>query len=637
MCGIAGVARADGSPVELETLERMARLMFHRGPDSGGFHQSPGVGLAHRRLAIIDPEGGQQPMATPDGELVIAYNGEVYNYPELRAQLEARGHRFQTQTDTEVVLLAYREWGLDALRLLNGMFAFAIVDVAKREVLLARDRLGIKPLYFQQIGGDLVFASEVKAMSPAAPAARPRAATLLEFLTFQNVLSDQTFFADVQKLPPAGWLRWRPQGVTQGRFWELEFSHGGSQPTFAEAAEEYADVLQRAVRRHMIADVPVGAYLSGGFDSASVATLARDEVGSEPFHTFTGAFTDAPYYDERSGSRAVAQRIGARTHEVEIRPFDFADEIRRVIYHLDEPTLGTGALPQYVVARLVSQHVKVVLTGHGGDECFAGYQVNKVALLQETWRRSRARLPRVLGGIRPDEWTRVLYFLLYPLVFPEVSAGLFIMTPRRKRAAFLTPEFLASCGDHEPLDVLESARHVPGELPGQRLMRLYLRTYLPTLFIQEDKLGMAHAVESRTPLCDNELVDFAARLPLSLKLEGGQLKALPRAAMRSRLPDRLYDLPKRGFPTPFQRWYKAEPLRSLLEDLLLAPRARQRGIVEPAALERLWRRHQSSKTDTLYDYARANTLYSCAMIELWHRIFIDGERPTPATPPPAVA
>lgn len=561
-------------------------------------------------------------MESPEGNFVIAYNGELYNFRELKKELEGRGERFATHSDTEVLLRYLMVHGVEGMIRFNGMFAFALWDKKNRRLLLARDRLGIKPLYLWRHGANIAFASEIKALLPLMPAVAPDHAAIFQFLTFQNILTDETFFKGIYKLLPGGWMIWEPgRPLRHGRYWDMEFTNsftGG----FQDAVEEYSACFERAVNRHMTADVPVGAYLSGGIDSAAVATgAARHAAG--PLHTFTGAFTDAPYFDERVGSRAVAQQLSAIVHEVEITAQDFADNIDSVIHHLDEPTLGTGALPQYIVSRLVSRHVKVVLTGHGGDELFAGYQVNKAALILEKARANPLSVLLFPFFVRPDEISRVLYYLLFPLIQPEVRHGLFIMIPKQRRERYFTPDFLLSQAGYEPLD------HIPQILEGkslsysQKLMFLYLRTYLPTLFIQEDKVGMAHSIEARMPICDNELIDLAASLPSALKLCGAALKAIPKAAMRGRLPDILYRLPKRGFPTPFARWFRNEPLKSWLAEMLLGRRTSQRGILNPGGVRSLFERHTKTTTDSLMDYARANTLYSLAISELWHRRFVD--------------
>jgi len=623
MCGICGYV---GLAPDGVRLGRMVALMAHRGPDDEGTYTDGQVALGHKRLSIIDLATGHQPMVSADGRYVIVFNGEIYNYRELRGILEARGRVFRTHSDTEVLLYWMIDFGVKRLPDLNGMFAFALWDRDNGSLLLVRDRLGIKPLYVHRRGRALVFASEIKALLPAMEQKEANPAAIHEFLTFQNILGKHTFFKDVDKLPAGGWVRWGAEGISEGRFWDVAFTRSFD-GTFADAAEEYAATLAQAVARHMIADVPVGAYLSGGIDSPSAATLAAGMCDG-PLHTFTGAFTDAPYYDERVGSRAVAENIRAVRHEIEITPEDYLRDYAKVIYHLDEPTLGTGALPCYEVARLVSDSVKVVLTGHGGDEMFAGYQVNQVALIRETMRRSPARLLSVLLGVKKDEWTRVLYYLLYPLVYPEVKHGIFIMVPRRQRAQLLSEGFLRQNGGSEPLDALAPFLD-NDDSPGERILRLYLKTYLPTLFVQEDKVSMAHSVEARTPLCDNAMVALALKWPLDVKMHGNALKAIPKAAMRSRLPAVLYTLPKRGFPTPFAHWYRREPLQSYMRDLLFGPRTVERGLFRTAHLQGLFDRHVRSVTDNLYDYARASRLYSFSAVELWFRTFMDQAQPRP--------
>lgn len=625
MCGIVGFS----GQARPEALRRALDLLAHRGPDDEGCYEDAHMSLGHRRLAIIDLATGHQPMHSTSGRYVIVFNGEIYNFRDLRRQMEGRGHIFHTQSDTEVLLEWLALYGVEGLSKLNGMFALALWDRTENKLLLARDRLGMKPLYVRQVGNDLVFASEIKAILEISGRVESDRETIFQFVTFQNVLSDRTFFRNILKLPPSGWLKWDPgMGCRQGQYWEPTFSSrfGGS---FGESVDAYTGVLAAAVDRHMLADVPVGSYLSGGIDSSSVTVSAADRT-SGALHTFTGAFADAPYYDERIGSRAVAAQVGAHLHEVEIGPADFCADIGKVIYHLDEPTLGTGALPQFEVSKLAARHVKVVLTGHGGDEAFAGYQVSKAVAIREAASKNPLAAIRAIAGVRKDEITRVLYFLLYPLLYPEVGHGLFIMVPRRHRTKVMTAGFLDNIGDYEPLEEVTKFLQ-PGLSPGQALMTLYLRTYLPTLFLQEDKVGMAHSLEARMPLCDNAVVDLALSIGLTEKLHGGLLKAIPKAAMRHRLPPLLYSLPKRGFPTPFARWFRVGQVREMMEDLLLSARARERGIFRQEYAERLFRENLGSRTDTLFDYARANQMYSMAMVELWFRTFVDQAVPKPVS------
>jgi len=385
MCGIVGFS---GLPKRAGALSCALATITYRGPDDEGRYEDSLVSIGHRRLSIIDLTTGHQPMHSEDGRYVLAFNGEIYNFPELKQTLERKGHRFRTTSDTEVLLqwLACR-WR-DGLPDLNGMFAFAMWDRHEKRLLLARDRLGIKPMYVYSSDGGLAFSSEVKAIMALVGRLEPDLQTVFQFLTFQNVLTEQTFFKNVTKLPPGGWMEWTPAGATSGCFWTLSYGDR-FEGHFDEAVHAYRETLERSVVRHMIADVPVGSYLSGGIDSASVTAVAARHV-TKGMHTFTGAFVDAPYYDERQGSRAVAAHVGADLHEVEITADDFCDNLGRVLYHLDEPTLGTGALPQFMVSKLAAKDVKVVLTGHGGDEAFGGYQVSRASWPASSRMNSRA-------------------------------------------------------------------------------------------------------------------------------------------------------------------------------------------------------------------------------------------------------
>ncbi|MBI3506683.1 MAG: asparagine synthase (glutamine-hydrolyzing) [Proteobacteria bacterium] len=618
MCGILGLAGVS-RPAD---VTRALGLIAHRGPDGSGVWADADVTLGHCRLAIIDLAGGAQPFVSPDSGNVIVFNGEIYNFRDLARELKAAGVTVRTASDTEILLHWIDRFGIDGLARLNGMFALAHWDVRRRRLLLARDRLGMKPLYVHARRGKIAFSSEIKALLPWMPAVAADRAALLEHATFQNVLSDRTYFEGVRKLAPGGWLEWTPEATRDGAFWSPAFDE--RDVPFGDAVEDYRARLDRAMDRHMIADTSVGAYLSSGIDSGSVATLAAPRYAAT-LKTFTGAFGDAAYYDERPGARAIAGRIGADAYDVVVGPDDFVHHMPDVAWHMDEPALGTGALGQYVVSRLVGRHVKVVLTGHGGDELFAGYQVNRVALFRDALRGSPLDALRAIAGIRPDEISRVLYFLLYPLLSPEIRHGLFIMTPGRRRRQMLAPEMLAEIAKGDPLAALEARLGARKLSCGQSLTYLYLRTYLPTLFIQEDKVGMAHSIEARMPLCDNELVDLSLSLPLATKMHGGALKAIPKAAMRGRLPEQIWGMPKRGFPTPFARWFRAGPAREFVRDLLLSPTARNRGLFASDFVRREVAANDSSSTDNLFDYARASTLYSAAATELWYRTFADGD------------
>lgn len=619
MCGICGIISTNNARPNRDDVIEMMRSIAHRGPDDSGLFCSDLAMLGHVRLSIIDLEFGQQPMATPDMRYVIVFNGEVYNYRQLRAQMESCGERFDTLSDTEVLLKWVVRYGVAGLKKLNGMFAFALWDSKERTLLFARDRLGIKPLYYSICHEKIVFASEIKAIHKVFPA-KAESKAVFEFLCLQNVCGDKTFFEGVSRLLPGSWLKWSPNSVTTGKYWDIEFSNVAID--FADALNVYRDKLDGSVARHMISDVPVGAYLSGGFDSSTVATVAS-KYTEGPLHTFTGAFTDSEYYDERIGSRSVASSIGAILHEIEIDSGFFCDYLTNVVYHLDEPTVGTGALPQYVVSGLASRSVRVVLTGHGGDEMFCGYQVNKVAYLKESFRDGLFPALRALRSIRRDEISRFLYYFIYPLFYPEVGYGMFIMTPKRDRGQFFDPKFLAKISDYDPCNEYKRIFSECGETPSEKLTSLYLKSYLPNLLNQEDRMSMAHSIESRTPLCDNELLEFSLSLPLSVKMFGGNLKSITKAAMVNHLPKILYSLPKKGFPTPYARWFRREPIRSLVRDILLGERCVDRKIFNIRKIKKLLDENDRSGQDTLYDYARANRIWSTLVTEMWFLIFQD--------------
>lgn len=617
MCGIIGYT---GEEIR-GRIEVMGNLIAHRGPDDEGKFAEAGINLLHKRLSIIDLKNGRQPQISRDGRFVIIYNGEIYNFKLLREKLEQVGHKFDTQSDTEVLMNWCIEYGTDGLTELNGMFAFVLWDRREKSLLLVRDRLGIKPLYYTLQGGRLIFGSEIKGLLPWLSNRRPNFDAIFEFMTFQNILGNHTFFSDVNMLPAGSWLRFTPNGFKTGNYWDISLPRN-YRGDIVNAVDEFREALDHAIDRHLVSDVPVGSYLSGGIDSSSVSTVASRKLEG-CLYTFTGAFTDAEKYDERVGSRSVARNIGAKLHEVVICAEDFKEHFEKVVWHLDEPTLGTGALPQFMVSQLVSEHVKVVLTGHGGDELFAGYQVNQAALLQETMTTAPWRLPGALFNIPLDQWSRVLYFLIYPMFQPEVKHGLFIMTPKRKRKNVFHPDFLEYVKHYDPFTAVNDLAGRGNHSAGEKLLILYLKTYLPTLLTQEDKVGMAHSIEARVPFCDNEIIELALKLPFAMKLVKG-LKTVPREAMRPALPKILYSLPKRGFPTPFARWFRSEPVRSMMSDLLFGQSTRERGLFNTQQIKKMFDNNQKSRTDHLGDYALANRLYSLAIVEQWFRIFMDG-------------
>ncbi|HNX81539.1 MAG TPA: asparagine synthase (glutamine-hydrolyzing) [Candidatus Omnitrophota bacterium] len=624
MCGIAGIYHFNtGRNVDPVLLQRMADVIKHRGPDGEGFYCNGPVGLAHRRLAIIDTsKSGSQPIFNRDKSLAIVYVGEVYNFKELKEGLINRGHEFYTHTDTEVVLHLYEEYGPACVPMLNGMFVFALWDTRKQELFLARDRLGIKVLYYYRNTNSFIFASEIKQLFQADEvSAQLNPFTLADFMTFQNVLDDKTFFNDIYKLPAGHYLTIRQGGEpVLNAYWDARFSKTEHREP-CDYLATYGRLLEDSVKRHLVSDVEVGCYLSGGFDSSSVAYLAAQQL-TYPLHTFTGAFIERKKYDERDCSRELVKKISGVAHEIVITADQYAGNLDKVMYHLDEPTLGSGAFAQYEVAKLVGNNVKVVLTGHGGDELFAGYPVFKALQYKKAFRKNPLSLIKLLQENANDEFMRLLYFLIFPAFMKEVGYGLFIMFGDRQRRKIFTADFLKKIKGYDPMDGLRSIISRSGLKDDDLIEYLYLKTYLPTLFIQEDKMGMAHSIEARTPLCDNEMVAFATSVPLIHKLKHNSLKFLTKEYMRGKLPDLIYRQPKKGFPTPLVQWYRGE-LKEFAYEALTGEKITHRNIFNTPYLKKFLDNFCARKSDTLYDYAIANKIYSLIAVEYWFRAFID--------------
>jgi asparagine synthase (glutamine-hydrolysing) len=574
MCGIAGIYDRQGDN-DAGAVSRMLDVQAHRGPDGCGTWVDPGIVLGHRRLAFLDlSHEGAQPMTYAEDRYVITYNGEVYNFVELRATLERLGHAFRSSSDTEVLLAAYAEWGVDCLSRLNGMFAFAIWDRRERTLFVARDRLGVKPLTYTWDGRRFGFASETKALHAAglAPGGMDPDA-VYEYLARGYTSGGRSFHADVHVLEPGhamllgddtplqAWQWWNPERSEDAAF--------GDREAWADAI---AEVLDDAVRIRLRADVPVGAHLSGGLDSSAiVAAAARHHTGNEPLHTFTGAFTDDAASDERRWARAVAAHTGVQMHEVEIGVDQLADQFARILWHMDEPIAGPGVFPQLLVCDLVAEHrVKAVLGGQGGDELFGGYLRHRAV----HWRsRARSGGPiRRLGGatelarLARGEWRRVR------------------RTSTRVQDPQLDAAFLASVDPHVRAEVRRGAM---GWSSARDLMWHDLRCYLPGLLHVEDRTSMAASIESRTPLLDYRLVELALRIPEDLLFAPRDPKPLLRQAVAPWLPREVVGRrDKKGFPTPLHWWRERPALRELVLDLTVAGRGdadSQHGWTTPSA------------------------------------------------------
>ena len=625
MCGIVGVTRSDLGVPSLAALESMATAIAHRGPDDDGYLVAEGIGLYHKRLSIIDPECGRQPMAI--GPYTIVYNGEIYNYVELREQLIARGHRFVTGSDTEVVLRLYVERGSSFVESLNGMFALLIHDRERNRLVGARDRLGIKPLYYRVAREGVQFASEIKALLRY-PGMRPELdeQALHDYLTFQFVLGERTLFRGVRKLAPGHIcvVDIPSSRMTLERYWEPQFEIDAGR-TEAQFTADLRELLEDAVRIQMRSDVPVGSHLSGGLDSSVVTSLAtrHHPAGLDAFH---GAFAEGPGFDEREYAREVAAHTGVRLHELVPEAGDFIELMPRLVYHLDEPVAGPGVFPQYMVSRLAASHVKVVLGGQGGDEIFGGYARYLVAYLEQALKgailetNEEAEHIVSLASILPQLPSLRAYL---PMLRQFWSEGAF--EPMDRRYFRLIDR---SAGESELLHD-DVAENLDREAMFERFATIFNRsdtrsylnkmthfdlvTSLPALLQVEDRVSMAVSLESRVPLLDHRIVELVCAMPPAMKFRGGELKYVFKRAVKGLVPERVYERKdKMGFPVPLHLW-AAGSLREFFSDLLLGATARERGIFNSGRIETLL-------TD---EGAYGRKLWGAVNLELWHRLFLD--------------
>ena len=631
MCGIAGFvdasargrwsARSDAAEAERVRLRAMCSAIRHRGPDDEGMHLEPGVALGMRRLAIIDLATGRQPIHNEDSSIWVVFNGEIYNYAELRRDLEARGHTFYTASDTETIVHAYEEWGDEAFGRLRGMFGIALWDRRQDVLLLARDRVGIKPLHYAIDGDRLYFGSEIKSIL-AAGALTPEIdlEALDHYLSFLYTPRDGSIFAGVHKLPPGHLLRWQNGRAQVRQYWQLP-AREVTPASEGEAVESLRVILQDAVRSHLMSEVPLGAFLSGGIDSSLVVGMMA-QVSSQPVRTFSIGFED-PRYNELEHARVVARHFGTDHHEFIVRP-DALSIIDDLITHFDEPFGDSSAIPTWYVSEMARRHVTVVLSGDGGDELFGGYDrylphpriaafdqwavpgSRAVASMVWPWLPHGTTGKNFLRTVARDERGRYLDQIGY--FRPDEKDSLFTADVRKQMTR---ADAEAALGAH-------FARL--GGLPWHaQMMHFDFETYLPEdILTKVDRMSMAHSIESRVPLLDNEVVEFAAQLPASLKISGGRRKHVLKEAARQLLPPQILDRPKRGFEVPVGAWFRGG-LRELFSDVLLSARARQRGYFEPRFIERVVQEHVSGRRE------HTLRLWSLLVFELWHRQYIDSQ------------
>jgi asparagine synthase (glutamine-hydrolysing) len=632
MCGIVGMVSVGGE-VSSGLVGAMCEVVRHRGPDSRGVFVDGGVGLGVQRLRVIDLETGDQPIFNEDRSVVVVLNGEIYNFVELAEGLRRRGHVLATRSDTEVIVHLYEEYGAECVRFLRGMFAFGLWDRRRRCLLLARDRVGKKPLFYAQRGGELWFASEAKSiLQDPELARRPDLAAIDAFLHFQYVPDPLSAFEGLRKLPPAHTLLWADGRIELRRYWKLSYRRGGV-GSRAEARELIRERLLEATKVRLRSDVPLGAFLSGGVDSSAVvAAMARQTSGQ--VKTFSIGF-DVAAYDETAHAREVATLYGTDHHELRVEP-SALEVLPRLVWHYGEPFADHSAIPSFYLAQLTRRHVTVALNGDGGDESFAGYGryirrnvPERIAALPGP---ARLLLRTLAAAIGPDEreysfrtrLDRVTRTSLKP--FHDRYATYAAFFDEDERARLYTPEFAAAVGERSASALLREpylASDADEEL--HRLLDADLHTYLPgDLLVKMDIASMAHSLEVRSPLLDHRLLELAASLPAGWKIEGLTTKKIFKEALRPWLPKHILERPKQGFGVPLGSWLRGQ-LRQLPAEILLDPSSLQRGWFREPTIRQLINDHQNGSRDN------TNKIWALIQLELWLRTFIDNQPTTPTT------
>lgn len=612
MCGISGIQRFDGRPVAPDELARMRDSTRHRGPDDEGTYLSGSVGLAHNRLSILDlSPNGHQPMSDDRGELWIVFNGEVYNYREVRKDLESLGHVFRSTGDTEVVLHAYREWGRDCLARFNGMFAFAILDVQSRRMFCARDRLGIKPFYYFLDDKQFVFASEIKAILRAEGIPREiRREALPELVAFRYLSGDRTLFKSIRELEPGCYLDITPTSQRMARYWDISFDDNAPSAEDSHWYDGFEEAFRKSVKYQLISDVPVGCALSGGVDSSLVTAFACESTISA-MKTFSIGFSDAAA-DERAYAQAAAAALGVENHVQELNEELFFGNAARLTWHMDQPINHPNSIGIWLLARLARERVTVLLTGEGGDELFGGYHRFRTVM---KYRHFRNRVPgsRLMAQFMPERGSGRLSRFAREMSRDDDALMIWSSAylPSTEVSGLLGPRSIQEA-EIPRRQVLESAR--TGD-PLRRHLYLEQKTYLPALLKRADKMTMAVSLECRVPFLDHHVVEYAARVPNRLKVNRNQGKVILFTLAERRFGADLFRRPKSGFGMP-RRFFQGKGF-AFIKDLLTCRTFKDREILSASGIERLLRIHESGEQDL------SEALWLISGIELWARMFID--------------
>ena len=633
MCGICGIFFQDRTRrVDRSTLASMNRQITHRGPDDEGLFVDANVGIAMRRLSIIDVKSGHQPLSNETGDVWIVYNGEVYNHGDSRKDMEARGHVYRTHSDTESIVHLYEEYGRDCVQHLRGMFAFVIWDQRRRVLFGARDRLGIKPFYYRHQDGTLLFGSEIKALL-AYPGVNPEfnRSILGEYLAFGYTSGPDTMFSGIRKLMPGHWFELDETGDWRsGQYWDLQVAPDDGSLPEKHYIDMYRAGLEQAVSSHLMSDVPLGVFLSGGVDSSAVAALTK-RVREEPVETFSVGYEEAAF-SELGYAQEVATHIGTQHHEVRVSRKEFFDTLPSLIWHEDEPIVWPSSVALYFVARLARERVTVVLTGEGSDETLGGYgryartlwntradsvyrsvtpgllrrQVRGAIQSEFTGAKQRRRLEHTFLGRDGEHWES-FYFDNFYSAFPSVEQA-DLLTGEAREAAGSPYSSAMGYWENSSGDLLH------------RMLYTDIKTYLVELLMKQDQMSMAASIESRVPFLDHVLVEQAMRIPTKYLLKGLSGKMILKRALEDLLPRDVLYRKKMGFPTPWARWLQGDQLNEA-EQMLTSDRGVARGLFQPEALHRIFAEHRKKQRD------HTDRIWRLMNLELWHRVFVDAEIP----------
>ncbi len=628
MCGIAGIISFNPLREDLKSkLKCMGESLSHRGPDDNGIwiHEKLNIGFSHQRLSIIDlSQKGKQPMTDNSGNWIV-FNGEIYNYKDLRNKLKTN---FESNSDTEVILKAYQKWGKDCVKYFRGMFSFAIWDGSKKELFCARDHFGIKPFYYMQSEDEFYFASETKALLPFIENLRPNLGALKDYITFQLCLGEKTMFKNIFQLEPAHIITVSNKGIQTQKYWDVNF-----EPDFSRKEnafnEELREIIKDSIKAHLVADVPIGAYLSGGYDSSAIASIANDLGTDNKLIGFTGKYSEyGSSFDESIYAREVAKKGKFEIQELEINSQNFLENIQKVIYHLDYPVAGPGSFSQYMVSQLASKKRKVVLGGQGGDEIFGGYTRYLIAYFEQCIKAAingtykNGNFVVTYESIIPNlksltNYTPLLKQFWKEGLFDEMNNRYFNLINRAPNLnSFVNWEILEGYSSRHTFNQIFYGENVKKESYFDLMTHFDFKTLLPGLLQVEDRMSMAHGLESRVPLLDVRLVELAAKMPADVKFKNGELKYIFKKAIKEFIPKSIYKRKdKMGFPTPINNWFKNEA-KELLYDILGSGKSENRGYIDNISL--------LQKISKENDFGR--NIWGAFSLELWFQTFIDNHK-----------